>query len=559
MLMEFVKTLLKKNYLYLIIIFSPIISYSQVEDIPISNSVYQFLMRAEVKGMLPHFSLTKLPLQRSDIIQALKQIRNNEHQLTNPEKKALLRYEKEFRIAYEPRAVVFTSKSDSVHINFSNILTNADKMFYHYSDSLSKLSVRPVGVLDFIENFNENTSDNSLVGLFGLTFYGTLSKKLGFYFQAKNGKVVSGDKLLALYNPEYRRSVKFTELNSDIDLTQSHIIFAQDWFKAKIGREEEQIGAGLFQKTYVTNIGPPLDAISLAAAFKTFRYDFSFSDLIGYSDNPFITGVSSSIPQKYFIQHRFALRPSWGEFGFWEGVISSGRGINVAYLNPIIFLKSAEHSLHDRDNSLMGFDATVRPLNNIELRSTIFLDDYNFSEIGKGYWSNKIAYNVAAIYAAPLNLDLGIEYTRVEPYTFSHFDKQDSYTNDGVLIGSILQPNSEQYSLLLQYWWGNRYPLQVSVNYTRHGANVYDSTGALVKNVGGDPNITRRDPDPETGFPGDPYYGVKFLDGNLQEIVSLKVNFTMEIIRNLNISAIYNLQVNNDYVDHFFRICLFLN
>lgn len=549
---------MKKTF-YLFFILYPFVSYTQVEDIPISNSVYNFLMREEVKGLLPHFSMTKLPLQRGDIIDALRVIRSQEDRLSNAEKSALLRYEKEFRIAYEPRAVVFTSKSDSVHINFSNILTNADKMFYHYSDSLSKLSVRPVGVLDFIENFNENTSDNSLIGLFGLTFYGTLSKKLGFYFQAKNGKVVSGDKLLALYNPEYKRSVKFTELNSDIDLTQTHIIFQQDWFRAKIGREEEQIGAGLFQKTYVTNIGPPQDAISLAAVFKTFRYDFTFSDLIGYSDNPFVTSVNSSIPQKYFIQHRFSLRPSWGEFGFWEGVISSGRGINVAYLNPIIFLKSAEHSLHDRDNSLMGFDATIRLIKNIELRSTVFLDDYNFSEIGNGYWSNKIAYNVAAIYATPLNLDFGFEYARVEPYTFSHFDKQDSYTNDGVLLGSILQPNSEQYAMLFQYWWGNRFPLQVNLSYTRYGANVYDSTGKLIKNVGGDPNITRRDPDPETGFPGDPYYGVKFLDGNLQETFSLKVNFTMEIIRNLNVSALYHLSIKNGFADNFFRIFLFLN
>jgi hypothetical protein len=81
----------------------------------------------------------------------------------------------------------------------------------------------------------------------------------------------------------------------------------------------------------------------------------------------------------------------------------------------------------------------------------------------------------------------------------------------------------------------------------------------MIKNVGGDPNITRRDPDPATGFAGDPYYGVKFLDGNMQETLSLNVNFTMEIIRNLNISAIYNLQMRNDIANHFFRIYLFLD
>ncbi len=550
---------MKKNILFFSIYLFPIIAFSQVEDIPISNSVYNFLMRAEVRGFLPHFSTTKLPLQRREVIHALKQIRSNEQYLSNSEKQSLLYFEKEFRIAYEPRAVIFKSKSDTTLINFSNLLSDADKMFYHYTDSANKLSIRPIGSLDLIEKINEDHSQYSLVGLFGLKFYGTLSRSLGYYFQAKNGKVISGNKSLALYNSEYKKSVKFTELNSDIDLTQSHIIFQKDWFRAKIGREEEQIGAGLFQKTYVTNDGPPMDAISLATVFKSFRYDFSFSDLIGYSDNPFITSVRSSIPQKYLIQHRFSIRPSWGEFGFWEGLISSGRGIDIAYLNPIIFLKSAEHSLHDRDNSLMGFDATIRPIKNIELRSTLMLDDLIFSEIGKGYWSNKVAFNGAAIYTTPFNLDCGVEYSRVEPYTFSHFNYQDSYTNDGTLIGSILQPNSEQYSLLLQYWWGSRYPLRVNLNYTRHGENVYDSTGALIKNVGADPKITRRDPDPATGFPGDPYYGVKFLDGNLQEVLSVQVNFRVEIVRNFSMSAIYNLQMKNDYADHYFRLCFYLN
>jgi hypothetical protein len=40
------------------------------------------------------------------------------------------------------------------------------------------------------------------------------------------------------------------------------------------------------------------------------------------------------------------------------------RTLDLAYLSPLSFLKSLEHSLHDRDNAGMGFTAVVRPIKN---------------------------------------------------------------------------------------------------------------------------------------------------------------------------------------------------
>ena len=113
----------------------------------------------------------------------------------------------------------------------------------------------------------------------------------------------------------------------------------------------------------------------------------------------------------------------------------------------------------------MGGDLTVRPIEGLQFKGSFLLDDIIFSDIGKGYWSNKTAWNVSLMYASKFNLDFGIEYARVEPYTFTHFDTLNNYTNDRMLIGTYLNPNSDETSFFMNWWWGNRYPITFRLSY----------------------------------------------------------------------------------------------
>ena len=83
--------------------------------------------------------------------------------------------------------------------------------------------------------------------------------------------------------------------------------------------------------------------------------------------------------------------------------------------------------------------------------------------IGKNYWGNKSAFNIGAMAALAGGFDAGIEYSRIEPYTYSHFNRQNSMTNDGFLFSTYLMPNSDKYSLFMDWWWGNRYPLELEI------------------------------------------------------------------------------------------------
>lgn len=68
---------------------------AQVEHLPISHPVYMFLQHCEAKGLLEHFSLSSLPLQRGEVAEALRSICSATPQLTVSEKQTLELYEQE--------------------------------------------------------------------------------------------------------------------------------------------------------------------------------------------------------------------------------------------------------------------------------------------------------------------------------------------------------------------------------------------------------------------------------------------------------------------------------
>lgn len=544
----------------LIIILFIIFSYnchSQLEDVPISNSVYEFLIRLEAKGLTGTIPLSHTPLKKSEIIQILRIARDNANLLSKSEQQVLEKYSKEFGLTKSDFSSIFPSKTHPNSIFWNGFFDNTEKVFYKYDDLIDNVDVRPLASLDYIYHIGDS-SRNVAIGTLGLRLSGTIDNTLGFYLQATNGRKIFGDKNLAYYNPEYSKSFKFTELDSDIDLTQSHVTYQKGWFSAKIGRMEEKMGAGLFQSSYISTTSPPIDAMSLSANFSNFKYTYYLGSLIGLIESKETSGINTKIASKLMNQHRFSVRPSWGEIAFWEAVIYSDRGLDIAYLNPLSFIKSLEHQLHDRDNSIMGMDFTIRPFNRLILKSTFVLDDIIFEKIGTGYWSNKTAFNASALFSFNFNLDLGIEYARIEPYTFSHFSPKNNYTNDNLQIGSELQPNSEQYGLLMQYWYGSRFPVKLELKYIKHGANEYDSEGKLIKNFGGDARFTRRDPNFETGFPGDPYT-VTFLDGILEKTLSLKLSFGYELINNLHLWASYQYLNTNEKSNNYIRLVIMLN
>jgi hypothetical protein len=522
---------------------------AQVEDVQVAHPVYSFLIHAETRGLIEHFTLSSLPLQRSEIVGALRQIRGHQSELSSSEIATLDGFEHEFEIQKRATSVMIYSKTDTLQLFSERLFSNDEKMLYHYADSEHTVQAYLIGGGDMLfQKRGDSSMRNILKAQGGFRVFGTLSNCVGYYIQATNGTVLSGERALALEDPRIRQNIKFTTLESDFDFTESHIQFQKDWFVASIGRETRLQGAGFFQRTLLSNTAPPMDAISLAAKFQGVEYKFIHGSLLGVQLDtnglpvPRVglfaeVGAFLQLPSKYIAIHQLTFKPSWGEFGLWESEIYSNRGIDIAYLNPLSFLKSVEHSLRDRDNSALGAWLSYRPLKNLQIKGSYFLDDLVFSQIGTDYWSNKAAYNIGAMYSMSFGVDAAVEYAKVYPYTFTHFNIQNSTTNDGLQMMGYLKPNSDELSLHLSWWWGNRYPFSLTVASRRHGENIYEKNAngvdTLAFNAGSDVLQVRRNTDS-----GD----APFLAGRREDSFLVQFAGGVEIIRGLNIQASYRFE-----------------
>lgn len=523
--------------IFLFIIFPIGLLFSQVENVPVSHPVYSFLKRMWIRQNLTNVSFFKIPLTRNEIVSMLKEIRSNSIHLSSMDQSLLESFELDFQIIPNKPASIILNRTNTLPLLFKNLFSERDKFVYYFNDSINSVSIKPLGSLSLLNSINRSESRNAIFGELGFRVYGTLGNCLGYFLQVTNGKFLSGNREFALKEEKrLSNSVKFALLNSDFDLVESHIRYEKGWFYSGFARETRFLGSGVNQTIIISDNAPAMDEFFAGVKFKNFRYEFSHFSLIGKSKNSFRTGVDSDIPPKYLVMHRGSfLFPKWN-ITYFETVMYSGRSVELAYLNPLTFLKSVEHSLHDRDKSTMGLSFEVNPFNGIQIVGSWMLEDLIFSEIGKGFWGNKTAWNIGALYSFTFPLDIGIEYTRIEPYMFTHFNNQNNRTNDGKLIGTPLQPNSDELLLFVRAFLFARYPLTFRIGYVRHGANVTDDDGGIVRNVGGDFEVNHSVNDS---------WIVSFLDGIRNDQFTFDFSYGINFLRNFNLRIFYQFRKSN--------------
>jgi len=512
-------------------------SENGIENIAVSHPVYDFLFRAESRGMLEYFSLSDIPLQRKEILKALKIISESED-LSKNEQNIANNFLNEFDI-YSQKQSVFIGQSQSQNSIYSwNIFSDDEKYIYAYQDSNKNIRVEPLANINYNYLKSENSKNVTLANI-GTRITGSISSHFGYGLSLTNGRVVAGEGSLALRDKKLSQNIKFSVLNSDFDFTESHVNYDNDWFFASIGRETRLVGAGLESNLFFSDNAPPQNTFTLGARFKSFRYKFTHSGLLSsVQDSSNISGYNLFLNEKYSTSHRFTLLQSWGEISFWENIIYSDRPFDISYLNPLSFLKSVEHANRDRDNSMMGLDFSVHPINNFQIKGGFLLDDLVFEKIGDEFWSNKWAWNIAMLTSLPFDTDIGIEYTRVEPYTFSHFNEKNSVTNDGRFFMGQLEPNSEKYLISIKYWWTNRFPLKINFSQVRHGENILDENQSVNYNAGGDVSKSidwERDSEK-----------IKFLSGNLIKYSEISLSSGYEIVRNFSFHFNYAFRKSNN-------------
>ncbi len=511
--------------------------HAQVELVPADHEVYNFLKRMQVRGVLTdQFSTVYVPYDRQTIGVLIENVSDHREKLSRAENAALQRYMIEF--SYElglPR----DERISLWHDGFTGLFDPRQKYLYRYEDDTAVISAKlllgtEVQYWD-IGTISENTTSLWQIGG-GVS--GTLGGWFGFSLNAVNG-YVAGSRELGKQNIEVLRTYKIEEPDSRFyDFTRGHIRAANHWGSVTIGRERIISGNGLVRNALMlSDYAPEIDYLGLDLRYKRFFFNFFHGWILGDEEFIIDDGIRvRNIPDKYLSFHRFGAYFFDARFqiAVSEMIVYGDRGIEIAYLNPFLFFKSVEHSLRDRDKAMIALDMQVRPYSGLELYGDLLIDDLAFNKLGTNWYGNQYAFRLGGIaapgFAGLQNAQVHVDYTRIQPYVYTHRISLNSYEHAGFPIGNPVGPNSDMWTIRWNQLLSGRANIEFYYRRVRKGHNVLDETGNVVRNVGGD--ISR-------GFrPGDSE-DVYFLDGNLEKTGFAGVLFRYEIFHQFLLTAGY--------------------
>lgn len=237
------------------------------------------------------------------------------------------------------------------------------------------------------------------------------------------------------FNKVYReRGYDF--LNAKAYLTYTPAKFV----RLKFGRDRAFHGYGM-QSLVISDWATDAYALQADWRFWKLRYHQRFAQMIDFF--PGKPDVAGDYPRKYGVWHHliWQLKPQF-EIGVFESVVYAAqlpngrRGFELQYLNPLIFYRAAEQSVGSPDNGQLGLTARADLFKTVRIYGQLAIDDYNFGQRknGKYWWGNKYAWQVGGKYVDVLGvqgLDAQLEYNRVRPYMYGHFNTAAAYAHFG--------------------------------------------------------------------------------------------------------------------------------
>jgi hypothetical protein len=518
--------------------------YSQSELVPSSHPIYDFLKRMQLTGIINDYNSSMIPISRKEVANFIKRAEGSPL-LSKTDRKILEEYKIEFEYdlfgTLKNSATIF-KKPDGKSF-FGN---KVQKYLFSYVDSNASLFLNISGNL-MQKSLKSDAGDRSiLLGDLGFDVRGSLYGKVGYMLRYNGGQRFTGNKSDAQFasdnDPVLKTNIKFVNGDRYYDYTGGHINYLtnDNWLSLTLGREAISCGFGYLDKLFISNNTAPIDFLKLNLHYKKISYTFTYGSLRGDS-------LGHPISTKNIAFHRINLQFSDKfKIGYYETVIMSNNPFSFVYFNPISFITSADLNEGAKEtkknNTLMGLDFEINPIRNVAIQGALLVDDINFSSIFKNDTTandNKFGYQLGTMWAKAFSipdLSLVLEYTRLNPFVYSHRSNKDSYTNWGMSLGHSLPPNSDEIAVKLLYNLTNRLKVNLLYQFQRSAQGIYyDSINNKVINYGG--NINRGDADFRNNY--------KFLLGDRINRNIFTVNILFEPIKQYILELQYKYLLNN--------------
>jgi hypothetical protein len=158
---------------------------------------------------------------------------------------------------------------------------------------------------------------------------------------------------------------------------------------------------------------------------------------------------------KYMAAHQLEFTVIDGlNLSIGESIVYSDRGPLLLYLIPVMFFKAGEHYNTDSDNSQIFGSADINLIPNVNFYLSLFIDELNTDNFFDPNRSRKQVAFTSGIHTYDLlfdNVEFITEYTRLNPWVYSHKYTAANYTNNGYVLGDWIGQNGDDLYFDLSY------------------------------------------------------------------------------------------------------------
>lgn len=399
---------------------------------------------------------------------------------------------------------MFSATGDSLNQSQRPFLT----YFYRdqtdlYSVQTTDFSFRLNPVLLLQAGADRGDGSNSglrYVNTRGVSFEGLIDQRLGFYgFFTDNQEKVPGwvqaqteldSRPGSPVAPHEGYTKIFKGNNSAYDFftARGGITYAATkHINVQLAHDRNFIGNG-YRSLILSDYSAPYFFLKLNTRIWKFNYQNIFAELTARRS---ISGLDSLFPKKYLALHHLSLDITDNfNIGVFESEVSGGpgRGLEIQYLNPVIFYRAIEQQVGSTDNALLGFDFKWNIKHRAQLYGQLVLDEFKLKEVlaDSGWWSNKQAIQLGGKLldlGGIRNLDLQLEFNYVRPFTYQHESLYTAYEHYQQPLAHPMGANLAEILGVLSYQPLPRLNLVAKVFYTKQGLDYnYSQVGQPTPN-----------------------------------------------------------------------------
>ncbi|MFW9598508.1 MAG: capsule assembly Wzi family protein [Paludibacter sp.] len=470
---------MKKIIVFLMLISLPAVYSQEIPQHVSYYRIYDFLDELTTEGIIELNTAIK-PYSRNTILEQLL-IAQNSKKLTARQKKEVDFFLND--LAIERGELPSTRWNIFKNKNLKAALLSPG---VYYRDSVFKARLTPALGLNVLNNSTSTITQRWI----GADFQASIGKNISIYGSIRdlsnNGERLSGTTYL---NDQPGYQYKEASYGGDFSDSRGGIKLSNKWGSIGIVKDNIVWGDNYHGSNILSGRAPSFPMISLnLKPVKWFELNYIHASLVSNVYDSTYYYVENGERKWYRPANKFMaanmititpvrnLRISIG-----NSIIYAERTIQAAYLIPIAFYKSIDHTLTkglgtENQNSQIFFNLSSRNIKKLHLYSSVFIDEFSFDRLNS---SNKEANPVSIKAGASTSnilidgLSATLEYTRSNILNYKHSIPLISYTSNGYNMGHYLGDNSQEIYAQIMYKPLRGLDLKAYYVNAKHG-NEYD-------------------------------------------------------------------------------------